>query len=344
MKIAIIDCGTNTFHLMIVELHGKNDSRIVFKTKFAVKLGQGGITKNIISKEPFERGILALQQFSKRIVLHKAEMVIAVATAAVRGAKNSDQFIQQAKVRAGINIQLINGNREAELIYYGVREALDLGDQPSLIVDIGGGSTEFIICNKHKVFWQKSFSLGAALLLEKLKPVDPIHTIEIEKLNSFLERELKPLFKACGLHRPSTLVGSSGSFETFAEMIAFQKGNTEHTMTKTAYRFSMFDYGKIHRKLLLSTTAERMKMKGLVKMRVDMIVLASLLLTFVLSKTGIKKMKLSTYALKEGILAEVSEKLRTNNMHNPRLASSPTLMLLVGEDANLGQYKKYNHE
>lgn len=307
MRIAIIDCGTNTFHLLIVEFKESGNYRVLFKSKSTVKLGQGGITKNIISAVPFKRGILALQQFNKRIIYHKAGKVIAFATAAVRNAKNGEQFIHAAKAKAGISIKLISGNREAELIYKGVNQAMNLGQQTSLIIDIGGGSTEFIICNGKKIFWRKSFPLGAALLLEKFKPADPISPAEIQLLNSFLEKNLTSLFKVGLLYQPKMLIGSSGSFETFAAMICFRKGTMDSLFNKTSYRFNMKDYRNIHQQLIQSTSKERMQMKGLVKMRVDMIVLASLLLTFVLEKTQIRKMTLSTFALKEGILTEVAE-------------------------------------
>lgn len=307
MRIAIIDCGTNTFHLMIAVQQKHKLPLIVFKSKATVKLGEGGITKNIIASVPFERGIRALQKFSLKIAEHKVDKVFAFATAAIRNAKNNLDFISEAKERASISIEIISGDKEAELIYYGVREAIELGTEKSLVMDIGGGSTEFIICDEKKIFWRQSFSIGAALLLEKIQPTDPILEKEIIRLNNFLNETLVPLFEACLNFKPVVLVGSSGSFESLAEMIAHRK-NKRMTRKKTSCNFILEEYHDIHTMLVKSTREEREKMKGLLKMRVDMIVLSSLLLTFVLSKTNIGKMKLSTYALKEGIMAELYSK------------------------------------
>lgn len=306
MRIAIIDCGTNTFHLLIVEKPMNGIPRKIFKTKAIVKLGEDGITKKYIAEVPFERGIRALENFRRLIKIHKAEKIIAFGTAAIRNAQNRNDFILSAKQRAGIAIDLITGNREAELIYRGVKASRQLSDRTSLIIDIGGGSTEFIICNDNKIFWRKSFKLGASLLVEKLQPSDPINADELRKLNVFLASALSSLFNACLKFQPKELIGSSGSFDTLAEMISQRKGISGILKGRTGYDFIMRDYRGIHRLLIKSTIAERKKMKGLIKMRVDMIVLASLLLTFVLSLTGIRKMKLSTYALKEGMLSELS--------------------------------------
>ncbi len=189
-----------------------------------------------------------------------------------------------------------------------------MGDEKSLIIDIGGGSTELVICNQKNIFWKHSFELGAALLLEKLKPSDPITIEEINKLNAYLDKELAILFEAIKKYVPARLIGSSGSFDTFAEMILVQN-NKSPLGKRISYEFYMEDYFNVHQRLIKSTTQQRMQMKGLIKMRVDMIVLASSLLTFVLKKTDIKKMTLSAYALKEGMLFDILQngQLTINN-------------------------------
>ena len=308
MRLAIIDCGTNTFHLLIVEKSADGIFKELFKSKANVKLGEKGISRDYISEEPFKRGIEALRRFRKEIDRHQATKIIAFATAAIRNAKNAKEFMHAANEEADISIAVISGEREAELIYHGVRKALDLGDSSSLIMDIGGGSTEFIIANSTTIFWKKSFKLGASLLLEKFQPSDPIQTREIDSMNNYFTETLVPLMDACKQFQPNILIGSSGSFETFSEMILKKMPATSALKDQTSYRFNLQEYINLHQELIRSTLAERREMKGLVHMRIEMIVIASLLLTFVLDKTGISQMKLSTYALKEGMLAELLEK------------------------------------
>jgi exopolyphosphatase / guanosine-5'-triphosphate,3'-diphosphate pyrophosphatase len=305
MRFALIDCGTNTFHLLIVER--KTDGSIIklFATKAAVKLGAGGILKNRIETKPFIRGIKALTVFRKYLDKYQVNKLVAFGTAALRSAKNGNEFISEAWKRCRIKIELISGAREAALIYQGVTLAMKPGEGVSLIIDIGGGSTEFILCDEKKILWKKSFPLGAALLLEMFPPSDPISKDEISKINAHYTKMLQPLFQACRRIPPQRLIGSSGSFDTFAEMIVANSATPDILEGKTSYKFKLRDYNAIHRVLVASTTAERMNMKGLVKMRVDMIVMATLQLTFVLKNLKLRNMYLSTYALKEGMLKEL---------------------------------------
>src|ERR1035441_23808 len=132
MKIAIIDLGTNTFNIFIAEIFPDKTFRKIYKSKISVKLGEGGINKNFIQEKPFIRGIRALKKHKRTIEKFGAEKVLAFATAAIRGASNGKEFIEIAKQRTGIDIQIISGDREAELIYYGVRSAVKMNDMPSL--------------------------------------------------------------------------------------------------------------------------------------------------------------------------------------------------------------------
>lgn len=305
MRIAILDLGTNTFHLLITSVSKSGVWKKVFKSKSVVKLGEGAIHHNEIAPLPFKRGIKALEHYKKIIDLHKPEKVFAFATSAIRSAANGQAFVEMAKEKTGIDISVISGDKEAELIYFGVRQCIPLGKEPVLIMDIGGGSTEFIIANQTKIFWKHSFNIGAARLLEMFKPSDPILPAEIKKLESFLSKELSILIEAVEKFKPDQLIGSSGSFDTFAEMIGYRFHNRNVISDKNSYTFNLDEYLKLHEILLFSTIEQRKKMKGLVKMRVDMIVLATICTSLILQKTGIKKMMLSKYALKEGALSMV---------------------------------------
>jgi len=321
MRIAILDLGTNTFNIFIAELlsaypalkgaKGWTGYTKVYKSKISVKLGEGGINKNFIEEEPFRRGINALKKHKKTSDKFGAEKIIAFGTSAIRSASNGKDFVQAAKEETGIDVQVISGEREAELIYYGVRSAVQMQDSPSLIIDIGGGSTEFIIANKNKILWKHSFLLGAARLLDKFKPSDPITMSEVEQIENHFEQNLGPLLTA--FNSPlipaaggcNELIGSSGSFDSLAEMIGYRFYNTEILKGKTEYDFDLEDFGKLFQVILGSTTKERLHMKGLTKMRVDMIVVSAIFVNFILKYLNLKKMRGSRYSLKEGVLWEL---------------------------------------
>lgn len=304
-RIAIIDLGTNTFNLLIVEVNPDKSYRPLYQTKTSVKLGEGGINKGIIEPVPFQRGIDALKNFKELIKELNAEKVYAFGTSALRDAINSKAFLEKAEQETAIVIQTISGEREAELIYYGVRSAVKMEEALSLIIDIGGGSTEFIIANKNEIIWKRSFLLGAARLLEKFNPSDPITNEQVQHLNSYLRQELRPLFGAIEKHPVAELVGASGSFDSLAEMIAYKYYTRDLLQNKTEYTFNLDDCEGIYKVLLRSTKAERLKMKGLVPMRVDMIVISCILVYFIITSFNIQRMRLSTFSLKEGVLYEV---------------------------------------
>jgi len=151
MTTGIIDIGTNTFNLLIEDENG----RIFYNDKIPVKLGKGGIDKNIIAPDAFERGLVALTRFREICVEKEANQIFAFATSAVRSANNGQEFVRQAEEKAGIKINVIDGDREALFIFEGVRKAINIGNTPAMIVDIGGGSTEIVIANQTEVLWEK---------------------------------------------------------------------------------------------------------------------------------------------------------------------------------------------
>ncbi|MBI4929421.1 MAG: Ppx/GppA family phosphatase [Bacteroidetes bacterium] len=305
MKIAIIDLGTNTFNIFIAELFPDKTYRKLYKSKISVKLGEGGINKNFIKKKPFKRGIKALKKHKRTIEEFGAEKIIAFATSAIRGASNREDFIRAAKEKTGIDIQIISGDKEAELIYYGVRSAVKMNDKSSLILDIGGGSTEFIIANKKEILWKQSFLLGAARLLEKFKPSDPIKKEEIKQIENYLEENLQPLFDMMKKNPAVELIGSSGSFDSLAEMIAYRFYDISILKGKTEYDFNFDDCEKMYEVIRKSTAKDRSHMKGLSKMRVDMMVVSAIFVDFIILRLRLKKMRLSKYSLKEGVLWEL---------------------------------------
>ncbi len=304
-RIAIIDLGTNTFNLLIVEVTPDKSYQLLFQNKVSVKLGEGGINKGFIAPVPFNRGIEALHTHNQTIEKYNVGKIVAIATSAIRGASNGFEFVASAKKECNIDIQVITGDKEAELIYYGVREAVEMSDETSLIIDIGGGSTEFIIANKNQVLWKQSFLLGVARLLEMFNPSDPITTIEKQTIYDYLNQELQPLFEAVKKYPVTELIGSSGSFDSLAEMVAHRFYTPHIFEDKTEFLFNLDDCAAVHETIVKSTTAQRLQMKGLVAMRVDMIVISSILVHFILKSFSIPQMRLSTYSLKEGILAEL---------------------------------------
>jgi len=309
-RIAIIDLGTNTFHLLVVSYRDKDHVVIEEKFKEFVKLGEGGISSGLIAPVPFERGIAALAKFRKIIDAKGIDTVLAFATSAVRSASNGPDFVAAARARAGIEVQVINGNEEASYIYQGVRHGVQLPRHENvLIVDIGGGSVEFIVANSQSAPLIRSLKLGAARMLDIVQPADPLRPQDIERIEQLYDAELRGLLAEIREFRGiRTLVGSSGTFESLGAMVAHaaaplsQADRDALPNRLNGFRFDVRAFRKLHRKLIKTTRAERKAMPGLESPRVDMILMGTLLVNKLVDALGIEDIMVSDYALKEGIL------------------------------------------
>ncbi|MCX2738530.1 Ppx/GppA phosphatase family protein [Pontibacter anaerobius] len=305
-RLALIDMGTNTFHLLVTEVDEQGQLTELYKTKVPVRLGQGGISNGAITAEASERALKTLRDFRKTIDEFGAKTVRAMATSMVRNASNGDAFVKEIYKQTDIQVEVINGAREAELIYYGVRFAGVLDEQTALIMDIGGGSVEFILCNQHEIFWKQSFELGAQRLMDKFFTADPIPAESITAEKVYLDERLQPLTEAVAKYKPTILVGSSGTFDTLCDMDALRKGDTSRQQSvPPASSISIEDYYSIHEDLLRKNHEERLAIPGMLEMRVDMIVLASIAADFVLQKYNLQEIRVSSFALKEGVLYEM---------------------------------------
>lgn len=304
-RVAVMDLGTNTFHLLIAEPDPDNFFKEVLHEHVGVKLGEGGINEGTIKPDAYQRGIETLVKFGQLIREHQVNQVKAIATSAMRSASNGQQFMDEVQQRAGITIETISGDMEAGYIYQGVKASGCLHQANSLIVDIGGGSVEFILGNQEHILYKRSFEIGAARLMAKFHQMDPITVDQVTQLNNYLDEMLAPLFAAIKGQSIQNIIGSSGAFETFAELVELQKGNSFDLKRTIIYQFSGEELLAITNKLIHSNHDERAAMPGIIPVRVDMIVVASLLTQYLINKLKLDSMVMSSYSLKEGVLAEL---------------------------------------
>ncbi len=300
MKVGIIDMGTNTFHLVIVEVaNGHFD--FVYRDKRAVRLGKGGINEGYITEDARNRALAALEAFKQVLDHHGVSEIHVTATSAVRNAKNGPDLVADIRKKTGLEVTVISGIEEAEYIYFGVTEALEIGREPALIMDIGGGSIEFIIGNSREAWWKQSFEIGGQRLMELFHENDPITPREIENIERYLAEQLDSLFASCAEFKPKTLIGSSGTFDTLSD-IHTHNGGKSRDVHSTEYPLTLDGFSHIHQQLLTKSRKERLAMPGMIELRVDMIVVASILIQFLVRKLNIEKIRVSAYALKEGVM------------------------------------------
>ncbi len=303
MKIAIIDCGTNTFHLLIAEKSEDQSVKFIVKEQVPVMLSESGFSGKEISGSALQRGLNCLQNFNTIIRKVMPQQVMAYGTEALRKASNSQLFIDTVKRQTGITIQIIDGLHEARLIYEGVRRAVPLHGI-ELIMDIGGGSTELIVADENRLHWLHSYPAGASLLREQFRISDPITPDEINALEQHFHEIFKSFLQQWK-DKTHVLNGSAGSFETLAVLTALHDGLSSPVQESTCVNIPLNAFHAVYNSLLYSTRQQRMQMKGLPDFRVDTIIPACILLNYMIRELNIKILRYSAYSLKEGILFEM---------------------------------------
>jgi exopolyphosphatase/guanosine-5'-triphosphate,3'-diphosphate pyrophosphatase len=301
-RFAVVDLGTNTCNLLIANILPDKSFETVFDRKLPVKLGGGVIHKGILQPEAIERGLHALKCHEETIREYGVRKLKVIGTSALRRAINKEEFLGKVKSSLGWEIEIIDGEQEADLIFRGVRLSLPDGIGKYLILDIGGGSIEFILANDSDYIWKKSFDVGIARAIETVKMSDPATISEIQAIEQFFNRSLPELWKVCEINQPQILVGCSGAFDTFMDIYEESEPDLK---IRGVTEFPVEAFLKIHQQLIQSDHETRSKMAGMDKMRVEMIVIASVFTNFILRKIPVRRILHTHNALKEGAMDQL---------------------------------------
>ncbi len=304
MRIAVVDLGTNTCNLLVAEM-ADGDYRILHQSKQLVKLGDDKIRDNEISPAATRRTISSFQNHKRMVHEMAVDHVRVIATSAVRSAANKIQFLEQLGEECGWLVKVISGEKEAELIFEGVLLAFHMLEEPAIILDIGGGSNEIILAHKSQMLWKESQATGMARIINKFNLSDPITAGEVKILqNYFADQHLQAIENGKN-NIVKMLVGCSGAFDTIADMIdEVDPGEKQ----RTTQEISLTDFYAVYEKLLKSTREQRVQMKGMDQVRVDLIVPAVILIEKLIREIGIEKIVQTDFALREGVLFELLQK------------------------------------
>ena len=305
MRTAIVDCGSNTFNLLIAEATREGWTAI-FRNKLPVKLGSGGYESGRILETRFIRGLDALLTYRHAIDNFGVQKVYAFATSALRDAANGAEFIHKADQVAGIQIDLIDGNREAELIFAGASLAFPMTQEHVLVMDIGGGSTEFIIGNKDGIVWKHSYQLGVSRLFDMIQPQDRLTREDQSRFMAILENELGALREALKQYPCKTLIGSSGSFDTLLDLFRHAAEDVDISLKPdVCNEIPLSAFPAIVDWLVNSSLNERLKHAAIPAIRAELMPLSALMVKHVLDMNGFRKLWQCDYALKEGAMQEL---------------------------------------
>jgi exopolyphosphatase/guanosine-5'-triphosphate,3'-diphosphate pyrophosphatase len=299
--IAAIDVGTNSFH-MVVARAVPTGFEVVTREKETVRLGTGSGDMSRLADERMDRGVACLARMADVAASHGAE-VRAVATSAVREARNRGEFVKRVRREAGIELEVVSGVEEARLIHLGVSHAIG-GTGRMLLCDIGGGSTEIVVGGADEELLARSFKLGAVRLTERFFADDSLHPAAIAACRAYARSRLVAIERDVAALSFDVAVASSGTAETMARLVATALGQPE-PRNLNRFTFSRNDVSTTVERLAAHRTAgERASALGIDRNRAEVIIAGAVILEAVAEVFGVQEFTFSDYALREGLLID----------------------------------------
>ena len=304
MRIAALDVGSNSFHLIVVQVTTGGHFEVLDRAKEMVRLGESSLRTGIIPPEVFRRGLDALASLCRLAERHQPDALIAVATSAVREAQNGGEFVRAARDEVGVDIQVVRGQEEARLIYLGARGTLDLDGRRTVLLDLGGGSLELILADSRECYFTDSVKLGVIRLTEEWAPSDPPTTRELVALRTRVRRTLEPVIARVRAMGFDFAAVSSGTALALAAMIQHDRGGKNGDHGDDPPTLTVESLTEIEQKLAGLTLNQRARLPGLDARRADTILAGAVVLRTALELCGADEATVCDAALREGIVAD----------------------------------------
>jgi len=307
-RLAAIDIGTNSFHLIIVEVDTNTGKfNTLGREKEIVRLGSSSTDMKYLQEDAMARGIDTLKKY-KGLADSAGAEVRAIATSAVREAINQNDFIQRVKEATGIKVETASGVEEARYIYLGVLQALPVFNKRILLIDIGGGSTEFLIGCQREIAYDNSIKLGAIRLTQRFFKDKETDSKSVKACRQFIQGYMSPITREYAKFKFDTAVGSSGTIMNLANIINVKRGGDPAARLNN-FTITRDELYEVAEEILdAKTEKQRLKIQGLDADRADIITAGALIVEQIFKELKIKEMLVSEYALREGIVLDTIEK------------------------------------
>jgi len=328
-RLAAIDIGTNSIHMVIVQIQPELPAfSVITREKETVRLGDRDLTTGNLKPEIIERSINALRRCQTIAQSAKVEEIIAVATSATREAANGRAFIQRIHDELGLTVNIISGQEEARQIYLGVLSGMEFNQQPHAIIDIGGGSTELILGDGQEPRSLSSTKIGAVRLTKEFVSTDPLHDHEFEVLQAYIrgmvQRPVEELRAHLQPGETCQLVGTSGTIESLATLITVKENGTE-PKTLNGFRISRSDVAYWVNRLRQSSYSQRLAIPGMQERRAEILLAGSMVLLEVMHALNAPDLVVCERALRDGTIVDwmlkhglIADKLRYQSSVNER--------------------------
>ena len=309
MRIAAIDIGTNSIHMIVVQVRPDRSFEVIDREKEMVRLGSGGLGGRALTESSMMTALQVLSKFRRLAESHEVDEIVAAATSAVREADNGREFLTAVRQRTNIRVRVISGTEEARLIHRAAVYGVDVADGTAVVVDIGGGSVELTRGTAKQVQVARSAKIGVIRLTEQFVRSDPLTARDERRLTKFIESEIKETVEeivGLGFDR---VIGTSGTILSLGQLVASEEGAVAADDLRSR-RIGVKQIRKLRRDLVGMTLADRLRLPGLDPRRADLAVAGSILLDTILKRLRAKELTLCDLALREGLALDYIRKNR----------------------------------
>ncbi len=323
MRLAAIDVGSNSVHMIVADASRDGHLEVVDRVKEMVRLGRRSFMTGRLTDESMDLAIGALKNFGRLARVRRVDRLRAVATSAVREAKNRTAFIRRIRRETGLAVEVISGAEEARLIFQAAQHACGLDGGPHLLIDVGGGSVEIVLVKDRRPLWMHSAKLGVARLTERFLPDDPPTNAQLRKLEEHLENKIGAVLRKVRKAKVVQAIGTSGTINTLVAMARASRGEELgrlHGATASAEEIS-----RLTSDLTTANSALRAELPGMDAKRVDLMPAAGALVDFILRKSGASTLTACSWALREGLILSLLKAARGASAADARRRSVKAL-------------------
>jgi exopolyphosphatase / guanosine-5'-triphosphate,3'-diphosphate pyrophosphatase len=271
MRIAAIDIGTNSIHMIVVRVRPDLSFEVVDREKEMVRLGAGGLDGRSLTETARTSALQTLAKFRRLADSHKVDKVVAAATSAIREADNGGDFIAEVAAKTGIQVRVISGTEEARLIHMAAVYGVHMGGTPAVVIDIGGGSIEVTLGTASHLTHAKSFKLGVIRLTERFVRTDPLSKRDERRMVKHINREIGSYLDAIAERRFDRVIGTSGTILSLGALALSEDGEVQDDALRNR-RVPAKAIRKLRKRLSDADLDARLHMDGLDPRRADIAV------------------------------------------------------------------------
>ncbi len=302
MRIAALDLGSNSFHMIVVEARLDGTFLPLVRERETLRLGDRVAKTGALGEPAMTEALEVIKRFIQMAQASKADEVIALGTAAIREASDGTEFVERVRSETGIEIKVVDGTREAELIFTAVRSSVLIDPGPALVADLGGGSLELIVGDRAEIFYAASVPIGVGRLTAAIEN-DPLKESDLRRLRRIVAETLDPVIDEIVARGPKQFIVSSGTFLALVRMAAAREdGTVNEIVNQLSVEREVFE--ELAEEVFKLRAAERAKLPGSDPRRAEQLPAGAVVLEYLLNETGFGELTASEWALREGIVLD----------------------------------------